>query len=210
MRAPLLATLLLMLYPRSPAAQPAGGRLRPEPFAPLPSEYGGIQALDACPPIARNPTDHYRNLEAALRRVEGFSVRYSNLPRPAAPHHVEDESSISKPQTPERRPGPDHDAEQCVLGDLPHIQRPSLEHRHAGPERRGVFVQPRRLPRQQVPPRRLRVGDGLRAQGKRWKWWLAFSFPPDFHRLHSHQFAWRTSASSFDPPTFKRINTLPR
>ena len=25
-----------------------------------------------------------------------------------------------------------------------------------------------------------------------WKWWLAFSFPPDFHRLHWHQLAWRT------------------
>jgi len=25
-----------------------------------------------------------------------------------------------------------------------------------------------------------------------WKWWLTFSFPPDSHRLHWHQLAWRT------------------
>ena len=30
------------------------------------------------------------------------------------------------------------------------------------------------------------------AHDSRWKWWLTFSFPPDFHRLHWHQLAWRT------------------
>ena len=31
-----------------------------------------------------------------------------------APHHLENKSSVSKPQTRERRPGLDHDAEQCL------------------------------------------------------------------------------------------------
>ena len=87
--------------------------------------------------------------------------------RSAAPHHLENKSSVSKPQTRERRPGLDHDAEQCLLAALFHIQRPSLEHRHTDPERRGVFRQPPRLPRRQVPTHSLPVGDGLPTQGKR-------------------------------------------
>ena len=49
-----------------------------------------------------------------------------------------------------------------------------------------------------------------RSRGTSLRCRLAFSFPPEFHRLHSHQFAWRTSASSIDPLESKRINTLPR
>ena len=32
----------------------------------------------------------------------------------------------------------------------------------------------------------------MTAHDSGWKWWLPFSFPPDFHRLHWHQLAWRT------------------
>ena len=34
----------------------------------------------------------------------------------------------------------------------------------------------------------------MTAHDSGWKWWLTFSFPPDFHRLHWHQLAWRTSS----------------
>ena len=33
----------------------------------------------------------------------------------------------------------------------------------------------------------------MAAHDSGWKWWLTFSFPPDFHRLHWHQLAWRTA-----------------
>ena len=29
-----------------------------------------------------------------------------------------------------------------------------------------------------------------------WRWWLTFSLLPDFHRLHSRQFAWHTTFAS--------------
>ena len=32
----------------------------------------------------------------------------------------------------------------------------------------------------------------MTAHDSGWKWWLAFSFLPDSHRLHWHQLAWRT------------------
>ena len=36
----------------------------------------------------------------------------------------------------------------------------------------------------------------MTAHDSGWKWWLAFSFLPDFHRLHWHQLAWRTQRRS--------------
>ena len=34
----------------------------------------------------------------------------------------------------------------------------------------------------------------MTAHDSGWKWWLAFSFLPDSHRLHWHQLAWRTQS----------------
>ena len=37
----------------------------------------------------------------------------------------------------------------------------------------------------------------MTAHDSGWRWWLAFFLLPDFHRLHWHQFAWRTVISHF-------------